>query len=116
MSSVINALLDIDQATTYCCTKKAIKMNIRHRSGSPLSQLNYYLLFLYYYLITFALLYIFIISNVIPYTMLYFTLSYLPIGCIVYMSNTITAFLIISSFAVVKQLIKDIRCECPERN
>lgn len=116
MSSLINALLDIDNNHMHCCTKMAIKMNIRHRSGSPLSQLNYYLLFIYYYLITFLCLYIFILSNIIPYTLLYFTIYYIPVRCVIYLSNTITAFMIISSFFIFKQFLKDILCKCPERN
>jgi hypothetical protein len=113
MSSLINGLLDIEQ-NTCCCTKKAIKMNIRHHSGRPLSPLNYYFLFIYYYLISFTLLYIFIHSYVLPYTILYFTIQYFPLWCIVYVSNTITLFIIIKSLMMLKKFVKDVMCECPE--
>ena len=115
MYSIINGLLDIDgQHTAFCCTKKAIKMNIRHQSGRPFSQLNYYFLFLYYYLITFLLLYIIILSNIILYTIIYFTAYYLPIWSIVFISNFVAFSLIISSFFLIKQFGKDIMCKCPE--
>ena len=113
MPSFINTLLDIEYET-FCCAKKAIKMNIRHQSGRPLSQINYYFLFLYYNLITFISLFMMIISNIIPYTMMYFTSYYLPIWCIVYFSNIITISLIIGSLFIFKQFVKDLMCKCPE--
>jgi len=114
MSSLIHLLLDIDNET-YCCTKKAIKMNTHHQQGGHmLSQINYYFLFLYYTLIMFILLFIIIISNIIPYITIYFTSYYIPAWGIVYISNTITFTLILSSFVIFKNFGKDIMCNCNE--
>ena len=107
-------LFDIDNEP-YCCTKKAIKMNTHHQQGGHmLSQINYYFLFLYYTLIMFILLFIIIISNIIPYITIYFTSYYIPEWGIVYISNTITFALILSSFVIFKNFGKDIMCNCNE--
>ena len=113
MQSVFNAFLDMDRSI-YCCTKRTIKMNIRHQNGRPFSQLNYYFLFLYYYIITFTALFVLIVSNILPYTIHYLTSYYLPIWSIVYISNTITFCILISSFFLMKQFVKDVLCKCPE--
>lgn len=113
MISTTKMLITMNRET-YCCIKKAIKMNIRHQSGRPFSQLNYYFIFLYYHIFIFMSLFLFITSYIIPYTIIYFTAYYLPIWSIVYISNIITSTLIMSSFFLIKQFGKDIMCKCPE--
>jgi len=113
MISTTKMLITMNRET-YCCMKKAIKMNVRHQNGRPFSQLNYYFLFLNYYIVVFMSLFLLITSYIIPYTVHYFTSYYIPIWCIVYISNTITFTLIMSSFFLIKQFGKDIMCKCSE--
>lgn len=115
MERLFNAFIEIECAS-HCCTKKAIKMNFRHESGRPFSNINYYFIFLYHYMLTFSSAFIIIVSNSIPYTLLYLTLSYLPLWLIVYISNTITLTLLISCFFLFIKFIKDVKCKCPELN
>jgi hypothetical protein len=89
MYSIIKTFLDIDN-NVYCCSKKAIKMNIPIQTRERLNRLDYYMMCICYYIFTFTMIFTILNYNLFPLTIIYFIFVKVLIFDFVYLKSLLT--------------------------
>ena len=115
MYPIIKTLSDIDN-DVYCCSKKAIKMNIPIQNRRILNRLDYYMMCICYYIFTFTILFTILNYNLVPLTIIYFTYNYISTSLIIVISNFMNLCMVLHLLGYFGKFMKDMLCWCHINN
>lgn len=115
MYSLINTLLDIEN-DVYCCSKKAIKMNIPIQNRRILNSFEYYLICICYYIFRFISILTIVNYNLVPLIIIYLMYNYISLNIIIITCQIMDVMLITYLFTCFNKFMKDMLCWCHINN
>jgi len=111
MYSLIKTFLDIDN-DVYCCSKKAIKMNIPIQNRLSHNRFHYYMMCICYYIFTITTVFTILNYKLFLLSITYLNYNYISISSIIIISNIMDVFMCLYLFEQLKKFMKDILCMC----